>query len=340
MIRGLVFAVTLLILLSIVPSSTPFPNLLSLSERHLTIFVTVLKWFLALFVIWKVNSVLSRWADNGWIWKDDKSAWSWRNEVAVVTGGSKGIGAMVVKRLISYGIRAAVLDVEPLSEELQSAGANLVTFYECDITSRVAVHKAGEAIRSDYGSPSILINNAGIGNANSILDVSPERLSTIFNVNLISHWYTVQEFLPDMIAKKKGHIMSTASMAAFVGLAGMVDYSCTKVGLVALHEGLKQELKHRYKCPQIKTTIVYPTWTRTRLIEAIEKGIQSVRAPIMDPGDVAEAMVKQIIDGKSGQIILGPSIAASIRALPAWLQEFIRDYMAHVVTVKATTAVA
>jgi all-trans-retinol dehydrogenase (NAD+) len=215
----------------------------------------------------------------------------------------------------------------------------LIHIYQCDITSRDAVRNAAEAIRSDHGSPSILINNAGIGNANTILEMTPERLRAIFDVNLLSHWHTVQEFLPDMIAKKKGHIMSTASLAAFLGLAGMVDYSCTKAGLIAFHEGLTQELKHRYKAPQIKTSIVYPNWTRTHMTANIIEGIKKSRAPIMEAKDVAEVMVGQIIAAKSGQVVIGPSGVASIRALPMWLQEFIRDRMAQVVTINATTAV-
>jgi short-subunit dehydrogenase len=215
----------------------------------------------------------------------------------------------------------------------------MVTFYQCDVGSRQAVRRAAEAIRSDHGSPSILINNAGVGNANTILEVSPERLNTIFSVNLLSHWHTVQEFLPDMIARKKGHVMSTASMSAFLGLAGMVDYSCTKAGLVPFHEGLNQELKHRYHCPEIKTTIVYPNWTRTRLTRANASGIKNSGSPIVEPKHVAEAMVNHIIARKSGQLILGPGVAVYIRALPIWLQEFIRDRLANVITVNASTAV-
>jgi short-subunit dehydrogenase len=215
-----------------------------------------------------------------------------------------------------------------------------VAFYQCDVGSRQAVREVGKAIRSDHGSPSILINNAGVGNGSTILEISPERLSTIFRVNILSHWHTVQEFLPDMISRKKGHIMSTASMAAFLGLAGMVDYSCTKAGLTAFHEGLTQELKHRYHCPEIKTTIVYPDWTRTRMTTAITAGIKNSGSPIAEPTDVAEAMVEQIIARKSGQLLLGPGAAAYVRALPIWLQELIRDRLAQVVTVKASTVVA
>lgn len=201
------------------------------------------------------------------------------------------------------------------------------------------MHAAAEAVRSDHGSPSILINNAGIGNTHSILDISPKSLQSVFAVNVISHWYTIQEFLPDMIAKRKGHIMSTSSMSAWVTLAGAAEYAATKAGLTALHETLVQELKHRYKCPQIKTSIVYPNWTRTRLTTAIEKGIQHAKQPIMEPVDVAEAMVKQIVAAKSGQILFGPSIATAVRAFPIWLQEIIRDGMGQVVTGNATTAV-
>lgn len=218
--------------------------------------------------------------------------------------------------------------------------SSLIKLYQCDIASRHAVHEAADAIRSDYGSPSILINNAGVGNATTILDISEARLRAAFDVNIISQWNTVQEFLPDMITKRKGHIMSTASLAAFVGLAGMVDYSCTKAALIAFYEGLTQELKHRYNCPQIKTSIVYPGWTRTRLITPFEEGIKSVRGPIMEPETVAEIMVKQIIARRSGQVVLGPNMVASIRALPTWLQELIRDRMANVVTVNATTSKA
>ncbi|KAF2706499.1 NAD(P)-binding protein [Pleomassaria siparia CBS 279.74] len=313
--------------------------LLFSEEQHAHI-ETFLTWALPIIFLFDLNAMLSRWAENKWMWNHDKSAWHWRNELAVVTGGSSGIGFSVVEKLVSYGITVAVLDVEPFLNQLQPDQMSLVSFYQCDITSRDAVHKTAEKIRSDHGSPSVLINNAGIGNANTILEITPERLRSIFDVNLLSHWNTVQEFLPDMIAKKKGHIMSTASLAAFLGLAGMVDYSCTKAGMIAFYEGLTQELKHRYNAPQIKTSIVFPNWTKTRLTSHLTDSLKRSKAPILDPEDVAEAMVQQIIAAKSGQVILGPSLAASIRAFPWWVQEFIRDRLAQIVITNATTAVS
>lgn len=215
----------------------------------------------------------------------------------------------------------------------------LVRYYKCDITSRDNIHQAAEAIRSDLGSPSILINNAGIGNAWTVKDIPQANLNRMFEINLLSHWSTVQEFLPDMLAKKKGHIMGVASLASFVALAGAVDYSATKAALLAFHEGLTQEIKHRYKCPTIQTSMVHPNWTKSAITshEALAAGLKSVRANILEPEDVAEAMVNQIVSVKSGQLILGPAITPIIRALPLWIGELIRDSQAKVVTGDGST---
>ncbi|KAH5207600.1 hypothetical protein HBI82_194990 [Parastagonospora nodorum] len=274
-----------------------------------------------------------------WLWRDDTGAWDWEKEIAVVTGGAQGIGACVVKNLLSHGISCAVLDVAPLSANYTKHELNLVRYYKCDITSPHDLHSAAEAIRSDLGHPSILINNAGIGNAYTILDIPLENLKKIFDINLLSHWSTVKEFLPDMLAKKKGHIMSVASLASFVSLAAAVDYSCTKAALLAFHEGLGQELKHRYKCPQIKTTIVHPSWTKSAITAhpAIQAGLESIGVKLLEAEHVAEAMGRQIIAARSGQLILGPRISPKIRALPTWLQEVIRDSQANVVSGSGST---
>jgi all-trans-retinol dehydrogenase (NAD+) len=90
---------------------------LPLSGVHAETALWYLTWSFALGVVVEANAVLNRWAENKWLWKNDTSAWDWKHEVAVVTGGSQGIGACVVKSLVSHGIRCAVLDVAPLSED-------------------------------------------------------------------------------------------------------------------------------------------------------------------------------------------------------------------------------
>lgn len=135
--------------------------------------------------------------------------------------------------------------------------------------------------------------------------------------------------------------MSVASLASFVTLAAAVDYSCTKSALLSFHEGLTAELKHRYKCPQIKTTIVHPNWTKSAITAhpAMQAGLRSVGVKLLETEDVAEAMVKQILAAKSGQLVLGPALAPKVRALPTWLQEIIRDSQANIVNGNGSTAV-
>ena len=186
-----------------------------LSPAGIARLVTSLKWLLAIGVGRNINSFLSELAYNNFYWSSSKGDWDWPNEIAVVTGASSGFGTLYTKDLTRKGIRVAALDLNDLPAELKSN--RKVVFFKCDVTDPESVKQAAAEIKKTMGSPSILINNAGIGKPKSILETSPEFLNKIFGVNLLSHWYTIQAFLPDMIKAKKGHIVSIASMASFAG---------------------------------------------------------------------------------------------------------------------------
>jgi short-subunit dehydrogenase len=160
--------------------------------------------------------------------------------------------------------------------------------------------------------------------AHTILESSPEYLRKLFDVNIISHFYTLQAFLPDMISRKKGHIVTTASMASFVTCAGLADYAATKA---ALHEGLGQELKHRYSAPEIKTSIVHPIYVRTPLVTSYADSLKRSGAVQIQPETVANAIIKQITSGESGQITLPNWMGtfSGTRGFPWWFQELARD---------------
>jgi NAD(P)-dependent dehydrogenase (short-subunit alcohol dehydrogenase family) len=113
-----------------------------------------------------------------------------------------------------------------------------VHFFACDVTDPSAVYSTADRIHSSVGCPSILINNAGILQCRTIFDTSDEWLRKIYDVNLISNFYTVKAFVPHMVKKNKGHIVTVASTASYVGVGGMADYCSTKAGVLSFHEGL------------------------------------------------------------------------------------------------------
>jgi all-trans-retinol dehydrogenase (NAD+) len=98
-------------------------------------------------------------------------------------------------------------------------------------------------------------------------------------------------------------------------------------GTNALRPGLNQELKHIYKTPGILTTIVHPSWVRTPLVGGYEGHLEKTQGKLMKPEYIAKQIVDQILSCRGGQLILPRplAIAAGIRGLPNWLQEFIRD---------------
>ncbi|KAK8182089.1 hypothetical protein IWZ00DRAFT_519081 [Phyllosticta capitalensis] len=312
--------------LAVAPNAIQGPLLQQLDRLPLdnATVVTALKVLFGLGIANTLNSLLNSMATNGWSLTSDSSRWNWSQELAVVTGGCSGIGELVVKGLADKGIRIAVLDVQPLPQRLK--GYN-IHFQTCDITDPTAVHNAAETIRSKVGHPTILINNAGIGSAHTIVDTTPRQLQKIFGVNLLSHWYTVGEFLPAMIKQDKGHIVTVASMASFVACPSIADYAATKAGALAFHEALTQELRHRHAAPHVHTTVVHPNWTRTPLVADHAAHIEKHQGPLLTPDVVAAGMVKQVLSCRGGQLFYPEflSSVSGIRGFPHWLQERIRD---------------
>ncbi|KAJ9649696.1 hypothetical protein H2199_000475 [Coniosporium tulheliwenetii] len=319
-----------------------FPSLTN--ARRLPVLLRTLKWLFALGLAGKVNDRLNAWAQNHWQWRKQGAKWDFANqkEVAIVTGGCSGFGHLMVKGLAGK-MKVVVLDVQDLPADLDGRAG--VSFYKCDITSKDAVAETAAAIRRDVGIPTILINNAGIAHAHTILDTSEEYLEKIFRVNLLSHFTLIKEFLPGMMDLQKGHIVSIASMASYFSGASIVDYCCTKAGVLALHEGmsplshfsyvptsLNQELKHRYgpngRC--IQTTVVHPMWAQTPLVKSWEDSLMASKTITLPPSAIADPVVKQVLSGRAGQIYVPESAGkfAGIRGWPHWLQEHARDGIA------------
>ncbi|KAF2129120.1 NAD(P)-binding protein [Dothidotthia symphoricarpi CBS 119687] len=284
--------------------------------------VTALKWVLALGLVRKANQTLNAVALNGGRWGAAK--WVVEGEVCVVTGGCGGIGELVVRKLAGKGVRVAVVDVVALPEGMR--GYANIKHYPCDLTSPQAVYAAAEKIRATLGPPSILINNAGILAAHTILSTPDDYLRKIFDVNVLSNWYTVKAFLPHMIARNKGHVVTVASTASYLGVAGVADYTASKAAVLAFHESLNQELALRYKTTGIVTTSIHPGWVRTPLVKPVEAELSRNGSVLLEPGAVADAVVRSVLSGRGGQVFLPESAGrvAALRGMPNWVQERVR----------------
>ncbi|KAK0552376.1 hypothetical protein OC845_001751 [Tilletia horrida] len=196
---------------------------------------------------------------NGWKLTKRLSQDEWRQQVVVITGGAGGVGNELCRLLSKKGAQVVVLDIGSPPDS-----AKYTRYIRCDVASAAEVEKAAKQISDEVGPVSMLINNAGVLNGKLLLDLSVEDVQKIIGVNLTSHFWTMKVFLPDMIKKHKGHIVTVSSVMGHIGIphAGEQDsapkdgaevfsllsinppgdYVATKHALVGLHESLRYEL--------------------------------------------------------------------------------------------------
>ncbi|KAB8596096.1 hypothetical protein FH972_025805 [Carpinus fangiana] len=302
---------------------------LSTLPFHLTTdtLVRVFQGLFALGVARRVSGFIDWLSFRNWELFYSGAPWAWDQEVAVVTGGSGDIATELIKKLIAKGIKVAVLDVQQLPAATKNE--KLVKFYKCDLTSSAAVHEAALAVKKDLGTPTILVNNAGIAIGAPITQISDAKLDLVFKVNLISQWYTVREFLPGMIDSRKGHIVTVASMASYTGVAGISDYCATKAGALAFHECLTQEIRHLHQAPFVRTTCAHPFWTSTAMVTDIKDGIKKTDA-LITPQYVGDVLARAIFSKNGAHVVIpdyNPKmrVAPLLRGLPSWINSIGND---------------
>lgn len=276
---------------------------------------------LALGAVSQINKTVSQMTLNNWT---SSPRWVASRELVLLTGGCSGIGKQVMEDLARKGVRVIILDINEPNFKLP---AN-VTFYRADITSSANIAEVAKTIRSDHGDPTVLVNNAGVGYDGTILEEPEAKIRQTFEVNTISHFLMVKEFLPAMVRANHGHVVTVASMASFVALGEMADYCCSKASALAFHESLRQELRYWYNAPGVRTSVIHPLWVRTPMIKVLTDHEAHFRQPIMTVQVVSDAICKQILSQNSGQIILpaSQSVASLVRAMPTWMQEGIRTF--------------
>ncbi len=168
---------------------------------------------------------------------------------AVVTGGAKGIGGGIAKKLLSLGANVVIWDTGDAGDELKSAATELgasdrLASIKVDVSQEVSVAKAADETVKAYGAPRILVNNAGIAGPNHKLFEYPiSDWKRVIDINLIGTFLCCHALVPHMVAtRKSARIVNVASIAGKEGNPLASSYSASKAGVIALTKSLGKEL--------------------------------------------------------------------------------------------------
>ncbi|KAG6910966.1 hypothetical protein DXG01_006020 [Tephrocybe rancida] len=241
----------------------------------------------------------------------------WGEQIVVITGGSSGVGELLANTLAVRNVTVIVLDINPIITENYN-----ITFYKCDVSKWEEVEAVSKKITEEIGEPTILVNNAGVVQGKTILDLEPadvqqyalHRLTSgdrsdqkfrTFGVNTLAHFWTLKAFLPSMIKNKSGHIVR-------------IPYTSSP--------DPTDDGSLRYKCPQIRTTLVTPGHIMTPLFQTFsvpDNVFYKFFFPTVQPVTVVKRIIA-VLDEQDSQHISVPfytNLCPYITHMPS----FIRD---------------
>ncbi|XP_063386506.1 short-chain dehydrogenase/reductase family 16C member 6 isoform X2 [Cydia fagiglandana] len=216
-----------------------------------------------------------------------------KGDVVLVTGGGGGVGRQLAVKLARLGAKVVVWDIN--KEGLQKTCADVtmegyeIASYVVDLADRAAVYAAAEKVKKEVGKVDVLINNAGTVFGETLLDLSDTAIETTYKVNILSHYWTVKAFLPEMIETGKGHIVTVGSVAGLLGTYRCTDYSATKFATVGFHESLFTELR-AHGHTTIHATLVCPYYINRGMFDGVTPRLM----PMLEPDYVAETMIDSI----------------------------------------------
>lgn len=172
---------------------------------------------------------------------------SGRGRAAVVTGGGKGMGEAIARRLARDGYRVAILDLdaenaERVAAEITAEGHQAIALGGVDVSVRDSVNTAMAQVREQFGPILVLVNNAGITGFRRFMDITDEQWDRIIRVNLNSAFYCTQAVVPDMTEAGWGRIVNISSSSAQTGSEYMSHYASSKAAMIGLTKCLALEL--------------------------------------------------------------------------------------------------
>ncbi len=210
-----------------------------------------------------------------------------KEKVALITGGGRGIGAGIARRLAALGATTiicarSVQRLDQTAREIRSAGGRCEPM-PCDVTDWNSVAALADRVQREFGRTDILVNNAGVGGFGGPLQNLPiEKWDSILNTNLRGVFYMVRAFVPLLLKAGGGHIINISSIASKNPLPNGAAYAASKSGLNGLSYSVAEELRGQ----NIRVSVVCPGSTHTELSPHEGKSVEKM----LQPDDVAQAV--------------------------------------------------
>lgn len=216
-----------------------------------------------------------------------------KGKVAVVTGGTRGIGYCIVKKylengakVILFGSRKETVDKALDSLKAENAGWEVEGMYPA-LTNPKEVEAAIKQIKDKYGKIDILVNNAGISQSTPLCDYTSEEFNNIINLNVNALFYTILPTVKIMKEQGGGCIINTSSMVSLTGQSSGVGYPTSKFAVNGLTISLARELGKDH----IRVNAVAPGVTKTDMVAALPDEVVkriSMQIPMGRPGEPEE----------------------------------------------------
>jgi 3-oxoacyl-[acyl-carrier protein] reductase len=182
--------------------------------------------------------------------------------VALVTGGSRGIGLATATALADAGFAVAVA-----SRSDPGDLPHRLTWFQCDITSSDSVEQLFESVEEVLGPVGVLVANAGITKDGLTLRMSEDTFTSVIDANLTGSWRVAKRAVKPMMKARDGRIIFISSVVAAIGQTGQVNYAASKAGLVGMARSLAREFASR----NITVNIVAPGPIATDMLEAVSE---------------------------------------------------------------------
>nr|XP_054756410.1 epidermal retinol dehydrogenase 2-like [Lytechinus pictus] len=251
----------------------------------------ILLWTLAKICFYNFLGFIDNIIPGEWKPKKDVS-----KDIVLITGGGSGIGRLMSLSFAELGATVIIWDInnetaQGVVKEIRGAGGKAYS-HVVDCCDNEAVYKTADKVREDIGHVTILINNAGIVSGKKLLQCPDRLIKKTMDVNINAHFWTLKAFLPNMLEKNQGHIVTIASLAGHLGVSGLVDYCASKFAAVGLDDALYHELQYTGKSG-VKCTVVCPFYIKTGMFDGV-KAKRAVMVDLLEPDYAVERIMLAI----------------------------------------------